>query len=65
MKRGADIARSLYLELRALRLDVRVEADTGVLAVDADDALVAVMRERDVVRTVADEHDPRGASVLA
>ena len=28
MNRGADIARSLYLELRALRLEVRVEADT-------------------------------------
>jgi len=28
MNRGADVARSLYLELRALRLEVRVEADT-------------------------------------
>lgn len=28
MNSGADIARSLYLELRALRLEVLVEADT-------------------------------------
>ena len=43
MNRGADAARTLYLELRTLRLEVRVEADTrgvgGVLdygiAVDA------------------------------
>ncbi len=28
MNRGADVARSLYLELRALRLELRVEADT-------------------------------------
>jgi hypothetical protein len=28
MNRGADLARSLYLELRALRLQLRVEADT-------------------------------------
>jgi hypothetical protein len=28
MNRGAALARSLYLELRALRLEVRVEADT-------------------------------------
>jgi hypothetical protein len=28
MNRGADVARSLYLELTALRLEMRVEADT-------------------------------------
>ena len=28
MNRGADLARVLYLELRALRLEMRVEADT-------------------------------------
>jgi hypothetical protein len=28
MNRGADLARALYLELRALRLELRVEADT-------------------------------------
>ena len=28
MNRGADLARSLYLELRALRLELWVEADT-------------------------------------
>jgi hypothetical protein len=28
MNRGAGLARSLYLELRALRLELRVEADT-------------------------------------
>jgi hypothetical protein len=28
MSRGADLARALYLELRALRLELRVEADT-------------------------------------
>jgi hypothetical protein len=28
MNRGADLARSLYLELRALRLELRVEADS-------------------------------------
>jgi hypothetical protein len=28
MNRGVDLARSLYLELRALHLELRVEADT-------------------------------------
>jgi len=28
MNRGADLTRALYLELRALRLELRVEADT-------------------------------------
>ena len=32
MNRQADVARSLYLELRTLRLEVRVEVDIRELA---------------------------------
>ena len=64
MNRGAEVARSLYLELRALRLEVRVEADTrgagGVLdygiAVD-DYHSLSVTEVRSVTRRILDNEN--------
>ncbi len=64
MNRGADVARSLYLELRALRLEVRVEADTrgagGVLdygiAVDVFHSL-SVAEVSSVTRRILDNEN--------
>ncbi len=64
MSRGADVARSLYLELRALRLEVRVEADTrgagGVLdygiAVDIFHSL-SVAEANSVTRRILDNEN--------
>ncbi len=64
MSRGADVARSLYLELRALRLGVRVEADTrgagGVLdygiAVDIFHSL-SVAEANSVMRRILDNEN--------
>ena len=64
MNRGADLARSLYLELRALRLEVRVEADTrgagGVLdygiAVD-DYHSLSVTEVSSVTRRILDNEN--------
>ncbi len=64
MNRGADVARSLYLELRALRLEVRVEADTrgagGVLdygiAVD-DFHSLPVAKVSSVTRRILDNEN--------
>jgi hypothetical protein len=64
MNRGTDVARSLYLELRALRLEVRVEADTrefaGVLdygiAVD-DFHSLSVVEVSSVTRGILDNEN--------
>jgi hypothetical protein len=64
MNRGAGLARSLYLELRALRLEVRVEADTrgagGVLdygiAVD-DFHSLSVAEVSSVTRRILDNEN--------
>lgn len=65
MNRGADVARSLYLELRALRLEVRVEADTrgagGVLdygiAVDGGLHSLSVAQMSSVTRRILDNEN--------
>jgi hypothetical protein len=64
MKRGADVARTLYLELRALRLEVWLEADTrgtgGVLdygiAVD-DFHSLSVAEVSSVTRRILDNEN--------
>jgi hypothetical protein len=65
MNREADVARSMYLELRALRLEVRVEVDTrgagGVLdygiAVDDSHSLSVAEVNSVTRRILANEND--------